>query len=188
MKQKNKKGFTLIELMIVIAIITIMTAIILTIDSKGNDKLKLETTAREVVSIIRTAQNNALSGKQFLDKRSCFFEFKLLANSYTMEGEFYDPAKEANCVSPSVEVINAGNLPKGVNISSVYDGNVVSSIGFKVPFGNIVADHGVYDSGESIKKSIRMTISNGGGLDYVICISPSGRIDELGITSDPCDN
>ncbi len=181
MKKINKKGFSLIEIMIVISIITIMTAIVLVMSSNGNDELELKSAAREIVSNIRSAQNNALSGKQYLDKRSCFFEFKPLSNSYTIEGEFYDPTKEVDCASPTTEIVASGNFPKGVSISSVYDGNIISNIGFKVPFGDITADHVL------IKKSIRMTI-NKDSLKYVVCISPSGRIDELGITSDPCDN
>ena len=195
MKQKNKKGFSLIELMIVIAIISIMAGIILSSTSQGRTKHELETAMREVAAGIRGAQNNALSGKRSGSNRPCHFAFKAGANLYEIEGEFYDPTKTSNCDSTTIPLVyatvGAGNLPTGVAVTSTYKGNSISEIKFMVPFGEIFANNGATAMGtvieEAIEESIRVTVQKE-GLSYVICVAPSGRIDELGITSDACVN
>lgn len=185
MKQKNKKGFSLIELMIVIAIISIMAGVMLSMNSQGQTKHELETAMREVASGIRSAQNNALSGKRSGINRSCNFAFKAGINLYEIEGEFYNPTQTTNCDDVTIPfvyaIVGSGNLPTGVSVSFEYEGSSVSEIGFTVPFGEVTKDRAIID------KSIKVFVQKE-GLRYLICVSPSGRIDELGMTSNVCEN
>jgi prepilin-type N-terminal cleavage/methylation domain-containing protein len=61
---KNKKGYSLIEVLIVCAIIGILSAIFLASKISGNKNLQsLKVTAREVAAAVRETQNYALTGK-----------------------------------------------------------------------------------------------------------------------------
>ncbi len=180
MIQKNKKGFSLIELMIVIAIMAIMAAIMLSMNSKSKIRLELETAMREVASGIRSAQNDALAGRRNANLSPCHFDFKLGANLYNVEGEFYN-GRDCENGTKSYAIIESGEFPKGVNVVAKYKGKIVSNIGFNVPFGEVTVDRKIID------KSIRLSLSKE-GVHYIVCVSPSGRIDELGDTILPCEN
>jgi prepilin-type N-terminal cleavage/methylation domain-containing protein len=60
------KAFTLIEMMVVIAIIGIVSALMLVNLNNGRVQRDLETSAKEFVSMVREAQNDALTGKQIV--------------------------------------------------------------------------------------------------------------------------
>lgn len=60
---KSKKGFSLIELMMAIAMISIMTAVTLASMNTQREKKAVESAAREVAATLREAQNYALTGK-----------------------------------------------------------------------------------------------------------------------------
>jgi len=62
-KTQNNKGFTLIELMVTIAIVTVIMGIILIENSKFNDSIILTNTAYEVALVARQAQVFGLSSK-----------------------------------------------------------------------------------------------------------------------------
>lgn len=59
---RSVRGFSLVELMTVIAFISIMMAITFVSFSGKRDETALKTSAREVAAVVRTAQNNALAG------------------------------------------------------------------------------------------------------------------------------
>jgi prepilin-type N-terminal cleavage/methylation domain-containing protein len=61
--QKKKKGVTLIELIVVIAVIGIMTSVGLVSLSRSRDRKAVEAATREVAAALRDAQNMALTGK-----------------------------------------------------------------------------------------------------------------------------
>ncbi|NCQ06665.1 MAG: prepilin-type N-terminal cleavage/methylation domain-containing protein, partial [Candidatus Moranbacteria bacterium] len=61
--QKNT-GVTLIELIVVMAILGIMASITTISFGSSRDKRAVETNARQFAAVVRLAQNYALSGKQ----------------------------------------------------------------------------------------------------------------------------
>lgn len=60
----NKNAFTLIESVIVLAIITMLFAISIPLFLKFTEKTKLKTAARSVASALRTARDHAISTTQ----------------------------------------------------------------------------------------------------------------------------
>lgn len=62
--KKTKSGFSLVELLIVFAIMIIMTSILLANQNNNKAKSDVEAAARQVAAQLRQLQNDALNGKQ----------------------------------------------------------------------------------------------------------------------------
>ena len=63
MNKMNKKGFTLIEMLVVIAIIAVLVAIIIPTVSSSTDKAKAATDAANLRSMLAEATTDYLNGK-----------------------------------------------------------------------------------------------------------------------------
>lgn len=82
---KTLKAFTLIEILIVIAIIMIMSAVILTNYSSSRSAEQLESAAREVEAAVREAQSYALTGYQgVVGTDPCRFQVTWSGSSYSV--------------------------------------------------------------------------------------------------------
>lgn len=81
----SKKGFTLIELLVVIAIIAILTGVTMVSLSQTKNQKFLESSARELIAVVREAQNNALTGKQIDGKNIKSFCVYGSGSSYIMK-------------------------------------------------------------------------------------------------------
>lgn len=107
-KTKSSKGFTLIELMIVAVAIGIISAIAIPRFGKVMTRLKLKTTARNVISTLRLARSNAVS-----QKRPFGVHFDVNSNQYV----FFED--KVNLSSSTYEagdsVIKTVTLPEDVN-------------------------------------------------------------------------
>lgn len=75
----NKKAFTLIEAIIVLAIMTMFFAISMPLFSRFMEKSKLDTTARSIVSALRTGRSYAISNN---DDYYVFFDVNTTPNTY----------------------------------------------------------------------------------------------------------
>lgn len=64
--KKNLRAFTLIEVMVVMAIISVMSGMVIVSLTDSRVKRELETNAREFAGVVREAQNYALTGKQLI--------------------------------------------------------------------------------------------------------------------------
>lgn len=83
--KKNLRAFTLIEVMVVVAIISIMAVIVIIPLGSGRIKRELEANAREFVGVVREAQNYALTGKQAVAGTDpCSFRVNWGGSNYTL--------------------------------------------------------------------------------------------------------
>ncbi len=138
--QNKKSGFTLLELMVVVAIIGIMSAAGFASLSDGRNQKAVDLEARKVASVLRMAQNYAVSGRALdINKIPCKFIFtSSVAGSYSISYTYRGPTGTCG----ASEVISTYNV----------DGNVVitgTTVSFARPRGdaNVDAQVGLSRSG-----------------------------------------
>ncbi|MEF3692398.1 MAG: prepilin-type N-terminal cleavage/methylation domain-containing protein [Candidatus Moraniibacteriota bacterium] len=107
-KLKNKKGATLIEIVAVIAIIGIMTGATIVSFSKARTQAAVEGETEKLISVIREAQNYALTGKQ---ASSECYEYRILTDG---DGAY----KLGNYPGPGCTLNSSFNLENGVKFES----------------------------------------------------------------------
>lgn len=159
MAKKNKKGFSFIELMVVIAIIGIMTAV--TTVSLGNTRTKkeVEVAAREVAAAIREAQNYALAGKQVSGAEyPCDYKFNAMVgtSNYNIAYDYHIYGNAA-C---NPKNLYSSSLKNGVSFESVPP----NPISFSIPYG-------------SINPAARVVLGKSSSR-YTVCVNFSGNIEE----------
>lgn len=128
----KQKGVTLIEMMVVIAIVGIMTSVTLVSLSGAKVRKELQAAGNELASVLREQRNNALTGNVGTGNDSCGIQHAAASGS----------SYETTC--PSVV---SRNLPAGV----VFAGNpgTEQTANFSVPFGHTSAGSFVLQKGGS---------------------------------------
>ena len=164
------KGFSMIELLIVIAIITIMTGIFLT-QKTNKSAIEVETDARTVAAQLRALQNDALNGKVIDGKIICAAQmsFNTASNPNGYSLIYCD-----NCVTNSILYVKNYTLPKSEIQSS-------GNISFQVPTGQATIGLGGVDGIEIVSTSDptqKMTV----------CVNNAGNIEEKkGYAANTCN-
>lgn len=184
---KNKKGFSLLEMMIVVSIIITMTMTMFVISFKDRDKKELETIGRSVAAAIRETQNNALTGKQENDDGlPCAFRFVTTVTGFKVQGSFRkkDEGCAADDVSAAYEGVNARLFAQDdfakskieiIGRMSSDPDDTSDSIVFVVP-------HGKYINLKTKKAdAVDFVIKNNKDDNrYHICVHATGLIEEIG--------
>lgn len=155
---KNKKGITLIEIIIIIAIISIISSIVLFNLSLFRNEQALKNTTVDIVSILNKARENTLSSLNSINY-SVHFETDRVV---LFTGSIYSPSLSTNEVtifSSSVIIPATG----GINISG---GG--SNITFKRLTGEVI--NGTIDS------SIVIQLTSDGTKQKTITINKTGVI------------
>ena len=121
-KLTNKKGFTLIEMLVVIAIIAILVAIIIPVVSSSTAKAAAATNAANLRSIKAEATTEVLSG---------------VANT---DGYVSVNKAENGTITVSVN----GTAPKSKAVGNQYNGNEVATISYDANTKEVTVKYGSY--------------------------------------------
>lgn len=149
---KNKKGFSLLELMTVTGMLAILIAVALNFIGSNKSQVELESAANEIVAALREAQNYSLTGKKVNDDCTIYtFETVNGTNRYSITGYYND---------------SSGSLqPCGFNMTYSLTTNIMfngqNNISFTAPHG---------DTG-----NIVIPLSKNGN-NYYVCVNSGGLI------------
>lgn len=168
MAEKTKKrlsGFTLVELVVSMAILSIMAAITIVSLSGTKTKQEVEGAARELAAAIREAQNYALTGRSITGGLPCQFRITAVAlsGSYTLQ---QTDSTGCGTVAGSVSY----TLPNSVQFSSG------TGVWFDVPRGEPRNSAGT-EIGTSGVTHVDFSFAKNGSTAHV-CVYPLGRIEE----------
>jgi prepilin-type N-terminal cleavage/methylation domain-containing protein len=144
-----QRAFTLVELLVVIAFISIMSAVVLISYSNSRNQRAVEMEARKVAAAIREAQNDALTGKGIIATCTSVNLTFPSATTYSIAGNI------AGCISPAVYY----QLINGVTFTAS------DPISFSVPVGNVTIITG-------------KIVLHKGSSDYTVCVSLVGNVAE----------
>lgn len=157
-----RHGFTLLELIVIIAIISIMTSVILIYGKDNNAEKKLEIAANLVESTVRLAHSNALTGKDASGGCSYGFFHSVLppATSYGITG----------CQTITHDLEGGAYF---------FNDGVPNNINFGIPHGNVTS------ANTDLRIVLRTT--EAAGISRVICINSRGATKILDNETLNCD-
>lgn len=130
----KKKGFTLVELMVVMAMTAIMIGVVLVSLDGARDRKNVEVEARKLAAVIREAQNYALTGKQFVSGRvTCSVGVRAIGDGDEGYIVSYAYRSGTDCSdSPTAATWVTNSLLNGVRFASTTD-----TFSFVVPRGEV---------------------------------------------------
>lgn len=177
---KYYRAVTLVEMMVVIAIIGIITGVTIVSFQSGKSSSRLQAAQREVAATIKLAQSYALQGKAQGGVTPCGYGFRFSDSSHYEI--FYNPSGGSTCEAKNNDPsqrqwIDAGSTPaaeslelnNGVTLSSSV---LNTQIYFTVPHAN------EYNSAGNLYASSQTLTFNFSGTTKTITINPGGHVDE----------
>lgn len=195
---KNKKGFSFLEMIIVVAIITIMTMTMFVVSFKDRDKKQLEAIGREVAAAIRETQNNSLTGRQGANEGlPCAFRFVNTDTGYRVEGSYRevdqqcgdDVADDSYAKSSGGRVfseedyaaLNGLTIQMFTSQSKTTDLHESNYIVYVVPYGKYIDARSTDPVDPSV--GVDVVVSKD-GKKYHICVHAIGLIEEIGFNEE----
>jgi len=168
-RNQSLKGFTLLELLIVIAIIGIASAIIISGFTVGQVSREIEVAAREFATVVREAQSYALNGRQ----PSASVDPCLYGVSWGNGGSSYNIIyRDKNgCAAAAVSTFSSHTLQRGVTFNTAS-----SSFFFTVPHATL--------SPAPAGGNYRVTVRKA-GQSRSVCVYPSGNVTDVSGTVCP---
>ena len=153
---RSRRGFTMIELLIVTLIVFLMTGALVSALGKNKNSNEVELAAFQVVSQLRSLQNGALSGKSISGTVICHFQFDIAAGAKFYTSTYKDCATTPNVIATtSADYLSAKKEGGSVTAASV------ASFSFAPPLGAVNAGQITLTSGSST---------------YYVCVETSGSI------------
>lgn len=174
-------GFTLFEMLVVIAVISIITILVLVYFRPGEQQYKLSQSAQQMLVYLRQVQNRALSGADPGEDISGYGVYVENEGTYSI---FYNPKSEtSNKYVGSSKIIETIKLYQSITISNVEldgdsSGGINKSIFFVPPQPLAFIDGRDPDNqAESSKSEIIITLTGTGGATSKISATEYGRIE-----------
>jgi type II secretory pathway pseudopilin PulG len=170
---RRRRGFSITEIVVVVAIMMIMTAVLLSNQGKNKSQQSVETAARQVAAELRQLQTEAMSGKQIGTPAVSVCDFKFDADGTAVYKISYnDCSKPVHLLLGSAKPVNI-NAQKSVNVGSV-------SIFFSAPMGRMgggATQQVILTSATDITKKASVCVCSSGNIfeknDTVSCSDPS---------------
>jgi prepilin-type N-terminal cleavage/methylation domain-containing protein len=161
---KNLKAYTLIEALVVVAIIAIVTSIILVSYSNSRRTQQLEGAAREVEAAVREAQSYALTGYQgVVGTDPCRFEVAWSGTTYSVT-YWYKSTSDDSCTGADPLVLGSYAVRNGVAFTSG------GSFSYTPPYATAS-----FDSNDGVVESRVVPLTFSGSFQAV-CVYDNGLI------------
>lgn len=145
------KGFSLVELIVVVALIGIITAIATPSFMDWRRNVEYRAAARDIVSMMREAKARAIS-----TNREHRVEFVVANRQYRMtQGNRAAGSSNFNTI-----IRDWVSLPEGVNMNIAFTGGA-SNVGFNPHGGSGAGNVTILDSGASTRYTITITATTG---------------------------
>lgn len=162
----TKNGFSLVELLIVMAIMVIMAGVLLVSRSESRPVYDVEAGARQVAAQLRVLQNEALSGKMIGNVIAC--EMRFNTNPGDATKSYKTGYYCANTLIPNSEqkfLIGKNATNKSVSLAGDY------YVKFTPPQATILSDLPVIGAARAISIT-----SADGTKTSLVCVYDTGRI------------
>lgn len=142
MINKKQSGFTLIELMVSVAIMAILLTVVIANFGAGNQKRNLIVARNVMMSDLRKSQSLAIASKDVTPNHPAYSYSVALSTSTNRS---YSLIGQDNSVPPNLTTLISPNLPAKTYVRSIsiyrQDGTTLSAnnltIQFSVPYGRI---------------------------------------------------
>ncbi|MEI8343740.1 MAG: prepilin-type N-terminal cleavage/methylation domain-containing protein [Candidatus Moraniibacteriota bacterium] len=163
---QSRKGFTLIEVLIVIVIIAIMTGVISTNLSKNKGTSEVEIAALQTVAQLRSLQNDAINGKSIETITACQFLFEIANGAKLYTSTFKDCATSAVIGTPISTYFSAKKENGSVtsNLASLYFTSPLGGVNFTLGSINPATGEG------------QIILTSSAGDVFYVCVTTSGNI------------